>query len=204
MHLREVTKRFGDRELFTSVNLTLVHRDRIGLVGANGAGKTTLLRMLLGDEPPSSGEVWKGPSVRVGYLPQNQRWRGDERRVIDVVLDAGLELPEARALLAALLFRGERVFERLGNLSSGERTRLAVLMMMLHDANVLLLDEPTNHLDLASRERLEEALEAYRGTIVIASHDRFLLDRLCTGMWALEGTSISTYQGGYSYFSTRT
>ncbi len=203
MHFRGVAKKFGDRELFAGVNLTLVHRDRIGLVGANGTGKTTLLRMLLGDEAPSSGEVWKGPSVRIGYLPQDQRWLGDERRVIDVVLDAGLELPDARALLAALLFRGERVFDQLGNLSGGELTRLAVLSLMLHDANVLLLDEPTNHLDLAARERLEEALEAYGGTIVLASHDRFLLDRLCSGIWAIEGSSVSIYQGGYSDFRAR-
>lgn len=198
IHLRGVTKRFSARVLFTDVNLSLGREDRVGLIGPNGAGKTTLLRLLLGEEVPSEGEVWKGPSVQPGYLAQDQMWLGDHRRALDVVLDAGLTLPEARALLASLLFRGDRVFERVGNLSGGERTRLALVVLMICEANVLLLDEPTNHLDLPSRERLEEALEAYSGAIVVASHDRFLLDRLCTEIWSIERNSVRVYQAGYS------
>ncbi len=122
---------------------------------------------------------------------------------MDVVLDAGLTLPEARALLASLLFRGDRVFARVGHVSGGERTRLALVALILHETNLLLLDEPTNHLDLPSRMRLEEALEAYGGTLVIASHDRFLLDRLCTTIWSIEETFVRASEGTYSAFRTR-
>ncbi len=120
--------------------------------------------------------------------------------MLDVALDAGLNLPDARALLAALLFRGDKVFQRVGDLSGGERTRLALLDLLSAGTNLLLLDEPTNHLDLPSRERLEEALEAYGGTLVIASHDRFLLDRLCTVIWAIEDGTVRAYEGSFTAF----
>jgi len=200
MHLRGVSKQFGSRAIFTDVNLTLSFGDRIGLIGANGSGKTTLLRMLVGDEAASSGEVWRGPGVRVGYLAQDQSGLDAEGRAVDVLLDGGLELPDARAVLASLLIRGDRAFARVANLSRGEQTRLAIAALMTREANVLFLDEPTNHLDLASRERLEEALEAYEGTFVVASHDRFLLDRLCTGIWSIEGHAVRVFRGNYSEF----
>jgi ATP-binding cassette subfamily F protein 3 len=108
--------------------------------------------------------------------------------------------PEARALLASLLFRGDRVFERIRDLSGGEATRILFLDLLVHETNLLLLDEPTNHLDLPARERLEEALDAYTGTLVVASHDRFLLDRLCTTIWAIVGDTITAFDGNYAAF----
>lgn len=199
-HFRGVGKRFGDRVLFSGVDLTLRRGDRVGLVGPNGSGKTTLLRLLAGEDLPSTGEVWRGPGVQLGTLWQYPDARGDDRRVLDVALNAGLHLPEARALLAALLFRGDQVFQWVGDLSGGERTRLMLLGLLAAGTNLLLLDEPTNHLDLPSRERLEEALQAYGGMLVIASHDRFLLDRLCTVIWSIEEGTLRTYEGNYTAF----
>lgn len=197
-HLRKVTLDFGSRPVLSNVTLTLGRGDRIGLVGANGSGKTTLLRLLAGQRAAASGEVWVGPGVRAGYLAQIPFHREPARRVIDVALDAGLDPTEARAVLGALLFRGDRVFQAIGDLSGGERTRLALLEFAATRCNLLLLDEPSNHLDLSSRERLEDVLEAYPGTIVVASHDRFLLDRLCTRVWAIAGGTVIVFEGNYT------
>lgn len=202
-HLRGVTVSFDARVLFGSVSLTLGRDERVGLVGSNGSGKTTLLRLLAREHAPSTGEVWVGPGVRAGYLPQIPFTDGGERRVLDVALDAGLDPTDARAVLGALLFRGDRVYQPVRNLSGGERTRLALLEFIAGRCSLLLLDEPTNHLDLPSRERLEEVLEAYAGTLVIASHDRYLLDRLCNRIWAIEDGTVVTYGGNYADYLRR-
>lgn len=202
-HLRGVSVRFDSRLLLSNVTLTLGRSERVGLVGANGSGKTTLLRLLAGQDMATSGEVWVGPGVRAGYLPQIPFHGEPTRRVIDVALDAGLDPTEARAVLGALLFRGDRVFQAVGDLSGGERTRLALLEFVATRCNVLLLDEPSNHLDLPSRERLEEVLEAYSGTLVLASHDRFLLDRLCTRVWAIAGGRVIAFEGNYIEYLRR-
>lgn len=197
-HIRALGKRYGDRILFAGVNLTLRRGERIGLVSPNGAGKTTLLRMLASREQPTAGEIVLGPSVRAGMLSQQPEVIRDGRRVLDVALDLGLAQPEARALLASLLFRGDRVFESIRNLSGGEKVRVQLLDLLGHQTNLLLLDEPTNHLDLSARERLEEALDAYEGTLIVASHDRFLLDRLCTTTWTIRDRNIVVYDGNYA------
>ena len=194
-HLRFVTIRYGERPVLADVNLTLGRGARIGLTGVNGSGKTSLLRLLAKQTVPSTGEVWMGPGVRTGYLSQQPDEPAPGRRVIDVALDAGLPPAEARAVLAALLFRGERLFQPIGTLSGGERTRLAVFELLSRRVNLLLLDEPTNHLDLPSRERLEEALEVYAGTLVIATHDRYLLRRLCTSIWAIGAGTVRELSG---------
>lgn len=201
-HLRNVTKAFGDRLLFSNVHATVGRGDRVGLIGPNGSGKTTLMCMLAGMDVPSHGEVWRGSGVRAGLLPQMPAWPADGRRVLDVALDAGLTPAEGRAMLAALLFRGDRIFDRVEALSGGERTRLAILELIARETNLLLLDEPTNHLDLPARERLEEVLEAYSGTMMIASHDRYLLDRLCTVIWSIEDGTVRVYPGNYRDFRT--
>ena len=197
-HIHGLSKQYGNRVLFADFNLTLRRGDRVGLVGPNGAGKTTLLRILAGCEQPTAGEIVLGPSVRIGILSQQPTVAPDGRRVLDVALDLGLAQPDARALLAALLFRGDRVFERIRDLSGGERTRISLLDLLAHESNLLLLDEPTNHLDLPARERLEEALEAYTGTLVVASHDRFLVDRLCTTIWTIGSQRVTAFDGNYA------
>jgi len=197
-HLRAVSLRYGPQPVLANVTLTLLRGARVGVVGANGSGKTSLLRLMARMIEPSSGEVWVGPGVRSGYLPQEPAPAGPTRRVIDVPLDAGLVPSEARAVLAALLFRGDRVFQPVSSLSGGERTRLALFELISHRVNLLLLDEPTNHLDLPSRERLEEALEAFEGTLIIASHDRYLVDRLCATLWVIEGGTVRVAAGNFS------
>lgn len=177
--LRGVARRFGDRTLFEDLDLTIARSDRVGIVGPNGAGKTTLLRLLLGLDDPTAGTARIGPGVAPFYLAQEHEELDPALTVIETVEQTGrLSHTDARTLLACFLFRDTEVFKRVGDLSSGERARLAVAASVVSGGNVLVLDEPTNHLDIDTRERLERALEGYDGTLLVVSHDRYLLERL--------------------------
>jgi ATP-binding cassette subfamily F protein 3 len=203
--LEGVAKRFGERELIAPFSAEVLRGERVGVVGPNGAGKTTLLRVLAGEEEPSAGEVWWGAGTRVGFFRQDLGGLDDDQTVLEAVLDADADLTpgSARDLLARFLFRGDAVFTRVGDLSGGERNRLSLCRLMLAGDNVLLLDEPTNHLDIPAREALEAALLAFPGTLIVASHDRYLLDRVATRIWALEGGRVADIPGGYAAYAAR-
>ena len=198
-----VAKGYGERTLFGPFSAEVFRGERIGVVGSNGAGKTTLLRILDGEEEPSAGEVWWGAGTRVGLFRQDLGGLDDAQTVLDAVLDASPDLTPgpARDLLARFLFRGDAVFTRVGDLSGGERNRLSLCRLTLAGDNVLLLDEPTNHLDIPGREALEAALLAFPGTLVVVSHDRYLLDRLATRIWAVGDGAVTDFDGGYSAYA---
>ena len=196
-----VAKSFGDRTLFSDLELTVAGGERIALIGDNGAGKSTLVKLILGQETPDRGYLALGPAIRAAYLPQQVRFSSDSRSALDTMLyDGRCQPQEARDRLAAFGFRGEDVLTPVGALSGGERSRLCLCMLMGRDINFLLLDEPTNHLDIASREWMEDALSDYEQTLLFVSHDRYLIEKFATRIWYLNGGTLTDFRGGYTDF----
>ncbi|MBW3625825.1 MAG: ABC-F type ribosomal protection protein [Armatimonadetes bacterium] len=194
-----LSKCYGDRVLFRRVDLSIAYGERVAIIGPNGAGKTTLLRILLGEEPPDEGESHLGPGVKVGYLAQHQENLNPEHTLLEEALaERNASETEVRTLLACFLFRRDEVFKKVGALSSGERVRLALVRLLASGCNLMVLDEPTHHLDIDTRERMEEALEEYPGTLLLVSHDRLLLDRLAERLVIIEGGEVTQYPGNYT------
>ncbi len=195
MHIKDLEKSFGGRRLFSGLDLRVEGSERIALIGDNGTGKSTLLKILMGEEPPDAGRAKFGPTVRTAYLPQIIRFDNPDRNLVDTMLFAkrGMTTQTARDRLAAFNFRGEDVFKSVSVLSGGEQSRLRLCMLMDEEINLLVLDEPTNHLDIASREWIEEAVEAYEGALLFVSHDRYFINRFATRIWELENGVITDY-----------
>ena len=190
----ELKKSFGARTLFEHINLEVAGGERIALLGDNGTGKSTFIKLIMGEEAPDSGSIYLGPSVRTGYLPQIIRFDRPDRNLVDTMLYAqNCTTQEARDRLASFKFRGEDVFKSVSVLSGGEQSRLRLCMLMDEEINLLVLDEPTNHLDIASREWIEEAVEAYEGALLFVSHDRYFINRFATRVWELENGTITDY-----------
>jgi ATP-binding cassette subfamily F protein 3 len=197
--LRDVGMQFGDDVVLAGVDLTVVHGERVGLVGPNGAGKSVLLKTVVGELEPTEGEVWVGPSIRIGYLAQDQETLDPESSPLDTVrLAHRCSEGEAVALLMKFLFPYEQVRRANRLLSGGERTRLQLLLLMLAGPNLLVLDEPTNHLDIESVEALEAALEEFDGTVAVISHDRYFLDRIVDRIVEVREGGAVAHEGGYS------
>lgn len=195
-----LAKRFGEKELFSDVNLLVQGGERIALLGDNGAGKTTLIRCLL-DQEPCDGKIKFGPTVRVGYLPQIMHFSHPERSLYDTMLyEKNLTPQAARDRLGAFLFQGEDVFKTVGSLSGGEQSRLRLCMLMDEKINLLILDEPTNHLDIASREWVECAIEEFDGVLLFVSHDRYFVEKFADRIWELEGGRIRDFKCGYAKY----
>ena len=196
-----LSKSFGEKKLFSGLDLTVTGGERIALIGDNGTGKSTLVKLIIGDETPDAGYVYRGPAVRTAYLPQMVSFSVPERSANDTMLyDCRCQPQEARDRLAAFGFRGEDVFTPVGTLSGGEKSRLRLCMLMGSDINFLILDEPTNHLDIASREWMEDALSDYEQTLLFVSHDRYFIEKFATRIWALADGRITDFRGGYSEF----
>ncbi len=196
-----LSKSFGEKKLFSGLDLTVTGGERIALLGDNGTGKSTLVKLIMGDETPDAGYVYRGPAVRTAYLPQMVSFSVPERSAYDTMLyDCRCQPQEARDRLAAFGFRGEDVFTPVGTLSGGEKSRLRLCMLMGSDINFLILDEPTNHLDIASREWMEDALSDYEQTLLFVSHDRYFIEKFATRIWALADGRITDFRGGYSEF----
>ena len=196
-----LSKGFGERELFSELELSVTGGERIALIGDNGTGKSTLVKLIMGEETPDAGYLYRGPAVRTAYLPQMVSFSVPERSAYDTMLyDCRCQPQEARDRLAAFGFRGEDVFTPVGTLSGGEKSRLRLCMLMGSDINFLILDEPTNHLDIASREWMEDALSDYEQTLLFVSHDRYFIEKFATRIWALSDGHITDFRGGYSDF----
>jgi ATP-binding cassette subfamily F protein 3 len=204
LRVEELSKSFGDQTLFRDLNVEVYRGDRVGIVGPNGSGKTTFLKVLLGSEPADTGGVSTGRHVQAGYLPQQVDILFSQKTVLDEVWERNRKLDEvaARAILGRFLFSGDdAVAKEVSALSGGERTRLALACLMVERPNLFVLDEPTNHLDIASCEALEEAIEEFEGTVVMVSHDRYLINRLVNKLIVLDGRGgARLIQGNYETF----
>ena len=202
LQLKGVSKSFGDRTLFSDVYLRVEGGERIAFLGENGTGKTTLLNMIAGTEPAGSGIIRMGPAVRAAYLPQIIHFDHPERSLLDTMLyeKRNITPQTARNRLAAYQFQGEDVFKSVSVLSGGELSRLRLCMLMDEEINFLILDEPTNHLDIASREWIEEAVEAFDGTLLFVSHDRYFINRFATRVWELSDGTINDYPMGFAQY----
>ena len=201
LSIKNLQKGFGGRTLFSDVNLEVEGGERIALLGDNGTGKSTLIKIVMGEEEPDSGKLRKGPTVKVGYLPQIIHFDHPERTLVDTMLyDLDCTAQTARNRLASFKFRGEDVFKPVSALSGGEQSRLRLCMLMDSKINLLILDEPTNHLDIQSREWIEEAVEEYEGNLLFVSHDRYFIDRFATRIWMLENGTITDFKGTYQEY----
>jgi ATP-binding cassette subfamily F protein 3 len=192
--------RAGEKELMENVSFALERGEHAALVGPNGSGKTTLLETLLGLREPTAGRVRLGHGVQAAYFSQHEAELDERGSVLEAAMGGtGLKRPEAQSLLGRFLFSGWDEHEKpVVALSGGERRRLALAIVVASGANFLVLDEPTNHLDLESRESLEEALEAFPGTVLLVSHDRALLDAVAGRLLAVEDGRIASYAGGWA------
>jgi ATP-binding cassette, subfamily F, member 3 len=197
--LRHVGVQFGEDVVLADLELTVMHGERVGFVGANGAGKSVLLKTVVGELEPTEGEVWVGPSIRIGYLAQDQETLDPESSPLETVRHSHrCSEGEAVALLMKFLFPYEQVRRANKLLSGGERTRLQLLLLMVAGPNLLVLDEPTNHLDIESVEALEAALEEFDGTVAVISHDRYFLDRIVDRIVEVGDGDAVSFEGGYS------
>ena len=210
---RDLLVGYPDTPLFMADSFKVKRQDCVALIGPNGSGKSTLLRTFLGELEPLAGEFILGDNLQMGYFAQAHDQLQQTNRVLDEIrqVDETLTEQAARSYLAQYLFRGDDVFKRVSALSGGERGRLALALLAQSGANFLLLDEPTNHLDIPSQEILQGVLEEFDGTILLVSHDRYLVDRLATQIWALEPLAeaeipwqLAVYEGSYqAYLDTR-
>jgi ATP-binding cassette, subfamily F, member 3 len=189
------------KPLLTCDQLFLYRNQRAAIWGPNGTGKSTFLKTVLGQLTPLGGDLELGASVRVGYYAQAHEMLDPNDSVLNAILKVqNMPVSKARGLLGSYLFSGDMIEKRIMDLSGGERGRVALAVLSLEGANVLLLDEPTNHLDLDSQEILQDALADFEGTLLLVSHDRYLVDALATHVWAIEDSHITVYEGNYSEF----
>ena len=203
---KDISLSFDDNHLFHDVNMDIKRQEKIFIIGPNGCGKTSLLKVLLGMYQPDTGSCRYGSNIDVGYYDQAQNNLDDSKTVIDEIWDLHprMDQTQVRSALAVFLFKGEDVFKPVSGLSGGERARVLLLKLMLDDTNFLILDEPTNHLDISSREALENALSGYDGTMLVVSHDRYLINKLADKVLYLDKDGITEYIGNYdTYLAAR-
>ncbi len=192
-----ICKSFGPKQVLRDVNIRVTRGERIALIGANGAGKTTLLRILAGELEANAGRVEYGHNVKLGYYAQHHaETLSPESTIYDTVNEISKHgHRQVRAALGALLFRDDDVEKKIGVLSGGERARVALARLLVDPGNLLLMDEPTNHLDLQSSDRLADALATFEGTLLFVSHNRALIRKLATKIWAVDKGELTEYQG---------
>jgi ATP-binding cassette subfamily F protein 3 len=192
--LEDLALGYDGQPLFSGVDLTLRQGERIALVGPNGSGKTTLLRGIVGQVVPLAGRMRLGAGVVVGYYSQEQEGLdGASTPFEEIRRVAPLGETEVRRFLHYFLFSGDDVFVPVESLSFGERARLALAKLVAAGCNLLLLDEPINHLDIPSRERFEQGLAAFEGTVLAVVHDRYFIQRFATGLWSVERGTVRRY-----------
>ncbi|MTI53473.1 ABC-F family ATP-binding cassette domain-containing protein [Geosporobacter ferrireducens] len=205
LQVDNLSKSFEDALLFQNVFFDIYKGERVGLIGPNGIGKSTLFKILLGRIPYNTGLIRLGHNVILGYYDQEQSDLDHSATVLDEIWKENIHFnqTEVRTLLGSFLFSGDDVQKEVSSLSGGEKSRVALLKLMLSKANFLLMDEPTNHLDIASKEVLEEALLHYDGTLLLISHDRYFLNRVTTKILELSNNGVQSYLGNYKYYQEK-
>ncbi len=183
-------KSYGENKVLKGVNLFIKRGDRIGITGKNGSGKSTLLKIIAGTEKQDKGEVKIGPGIEIGYFPQDAFVMNPESTLVSQITDAGYTIPEARDILALFDFTGDEVFKTVSELSGGEKRRLLLAKVSLVKANFLVLDEPTNHLSISMKETVLNALKNYNGTILLVTHDRYVLQNLTNKIYRMENGKL--------------
>lgn len=202
--LKDMSKGFGDQQLFERVNMHITYQQRVAIVGENGTGKSTLIKLILQQLNPDEGEIRMGSNVKVGYLSQHVFSNMKDKTIIDAFRDeVKLTEGQARLILSRFLFYGHTVFKKVSQLSGGEKMRLRLAQLMYQDTNLLILDEPTNHLDIESLEVLEDALENYNGTILAVSHDRYFLNKLFEKIYWIKSKNVYCFEGNYNWAKER-
>lgn len=205
LQVSNLSKSFEHELLFQNVSFEIYKGERVGLIGPNGIGKSTLFKILLNRLPYDTGLIRIGHNVILGYYDQEQTDLDQNSTVIDEIWKENIHFTqtEVRTLLGSFLFSGDDVYKNISALSGGEKSRVALLKLMLSKANLLLMDEPTNHLDISSKEVLEEALLHYNGTLFLISHDRYFLNRVTTKILELSQDGIQQYLGNYKYYQEK-
>ena len=206
LEIKDLSKSFGDHQVFHDLNAFVYKNDKIGLIGPNGVGKSTLFKIIAEEISPTSGEVRLGSNVDVAFFYQELDNLSLDKTVMDEIWDEfpRLEHFQIRKYLAEFLFVGDDIFKTIDELSGGERGRLSLLKIMLKGANFLVLDEPTNHLDIDSKEILEDALLKYEGTVLSISHDRYFLNKTVDKIFEMTESGINTFLGNYDYYLEKT
>lgn len=193
-----------DNPIIDDVSVVVRRGESVALIGPNGAGKSTMVKAIVGELFPTEGHIDIGNRVQVGYFSQEHEELHDRWQVVDEIINNyNFTEEKARNVLGSFLFKGDDVFKLVGDLSGGERARLALLKLFLQGDNFLILDEPTNHLDVPTREIVERALQQFGGTCFIISHDRYFLDQVSTRTLVLENKGLTEYLGNYSYYKAK-
>ena len=202
LHVEELSKSFGSLTLFEHLSFDIKKGEHVAIIGDNGTGKTTILKMINELTAPDTGEIRLGSNVAVGYYDQEHHVLHMEKTLFEEISDdyPSLTNTEIRNTLAAFLFTGDDVFKQVRTLSGGERGRVSLAKLMLSEANFLILDEPTNHLDIMSKEILEDALNAYTGTVLYVSHDRYFINKTASRILDLNRHVLTSYLGNYEYY----
>ena len=205
LELRHIEKSFGDNIILLDANATVMNGERVGIVGPNGAGKTVLMRIILGQLAADGGEVWIGPSIHTGHYAQEHETLDFNQTPIEAIRNVKAMFEgDAVAALQQFLLPYEACSQPIAKLSGGEKSRVQLARLMQLNANCLLLDEPTNNLDIPAAEVLEEALDAFKGTVVVISHDRYFLDRLVDRVIEVKDGALRVFEGGYSFYAEQT
>lgn len=202
LHIEGLTKDFNGQTLFSNLAMNLKRGEHVAIIGDNGTGKTTILKIINGLLKADGGMITLGTNVHIGYYDQEHHVLHMEKTLFDEISDSYpyLSNTEIRSTLAAFLFTGDDVYKRIGDLSGGERGRMSLAKLMLSESNFLILDEPTNHLDIISKEILEDALNAYEGTVLYVSHDRYFINRTASRILELKDGGLTSYLGNYDYY----
>lgn len=202
LRIEDLSKSYDEKVIFSDISFNAYRGEKIGIIGPNGIGKSTLLKIIAGKIESNTGKVETGHFVNIGYYDQEQTHLNLENTVIDEIWDDNPKFNyyDIRSLLAQFLFTGDDLFKIISDLSGGEKGRLSLLKLMLSESNFLLMDEPTNHLDIDSKEILEDALSNYDGTVLVVSHDRYFLNKLCNKIIDMTSEGLSEYLGNYDYY----
>ncbi|MCM3718967.1 ribosomal protection-like ABC-F family protein [Fictibacillus phosphorivorans] len=204
IEIRGLTKQYGENLLFEKSHFYIKHGERIALIGSNGAGKTTFIKMLLEEEPVTKGSIWKSESMKIAYLSQDVSDLPEDMNVYEYLeLEERDRVRRAETIFANMGLDHAKLSKPISHFSLGERTRVKLVGMILQDYDVLILDEPTNHLDLPSREQLEDTLNEFNGTLMIVSHDRFFVEKLCDKLLVIENKQIHRYEMGLKEYEDK-